>query len=138
MEFKDLCVLLPVLLIIILIESQWNLKPVETGKDSDKSDILIESQWNLKRYALTVLSAARLHINRITVEFKGTSDYMPAYNGVIILIESQWNLKAVLLLHGLQAMIILIESQWNLKSSHADIKNHPPDINRITVEFKVL
>ena len=33
---------------LILIESQWNLKMLESGTRKMGAQILIESQWNLK------------------------------------------------------------------------------------------
>ena len=100
-----------------------------------------------------------LHINRITVEFKGLSvnidfpacgshinritvEFKVLLSGIsvafaIILIESQWNLKQSIFSAALLGESILIESQWNLKNAYSNIViQSGNNINRITVEFK--
>ena len=55
-----------------------------------------------------------------------------------ILIESQWNLNVVTVTSVVIKLSILIESQWNLNVNHvAPSAPLAPDINRITVEFKL-
>ena len=56
----------------ILIESKWNLKPVEPTGFLNGSSILIESKWNLKVSAMMITSIVQC-----------------------ILIESKWNLKQI-------------------------------------------
>ena len=79
------------------------------------------------------------HINRITVEFKFRSLAPSAGLSNCILIESQWNLNFCACVASKVELIILIESQWNLNALVKNSsKSSATDINRITVEFKLI
>ena len=54
----------------ILIESQWNLKTRIARQINEMGIILIESQWNLKLGCILDYLNIPSDINRITVEFK--------------------------------------------------------------------
>ena len=54
----------------VLIESDWNLKLYESNCFCNCEIVLIESDWNLKSELIHVLSTAILRINRIRLEFK--------------------------------------------------------------------
>ena len=57
---------------IVLIESDWNLKSKRyRGTDGTKR-VLIESDWNLKFYH-KIKAMQKPSINRIRLEFKGLS-----------------------------------------------------------------
>ena len=75
--------------------------------------VLIESDWNLK-HAMMDIDIAAISINRLRLEFKVTSG-LTMKNEHAVLIESDWNLKDISpdsspRLHG-----VLIESYWNLR-----------------------
>ena len=59
------CVLLPV-----LIESDWNLKPIPDKSASAIFCVLIESDWNLKDMIVIIGVSGAIGINRIRLEFK--------------------------------------------------------------------
>ena len=56
--------------LVVLIESDWNLKTVRNTAHQSPFNVLIESDWNLKS----------AHLSMSNVAFK-------------VLIESDWNLK---------------------------------------------
>ena len=60
-------------LMLVLIESDWNLKEVTITQEYYGHDVLIESDWNLKNI-VDVLQVVQ----------------------VMVLIESDWNLKLVI------------------------------------------
>ena len=57
----------------VLIESDWNLKDIENEPEQSNFFVLIESDWNLKRVGGKVITRQGFRINRIRLEFKGTS-----------------------------------------------------------------
>ena len=98
----------------VLIESDWNLKPLRMWMMANSNNVLIESDWNLKSHGhenrelnLWVLIESdwnlKMHhyandninplsINRIRLEFKATPDTGRIFC-ICVLIESDWNLK---------------------------------------------
>ena len=58
--------------LIVLIESDWNLKPTRLCMLSSVPSVLIESDWNLKSFEIDFIKFS-----------------------VFVLIESDWNLKEV-------------------------------------------
>ena len=76
--------------------------------------VLIESDWNLKIYNW-IAYGFRFHcINRIRLEFKDRQEHGPPV-AFYVLIESDWNLKSAHLSMSNVAFKVLIESDWNLK-----------------------
>ena len=67
---------------MVLIESDWNLKPIPDKSASAIFCVLIESDWNLKRNAA------------------GSGRWM-----VSVLIESDWNLKDMIVIIGVSGAI---------------------------------
>ena len=123
-------------MLLILIESQWNLNVSLLTKRVQMNLILIESQWNLNNCSKVHYRNVPNDINRITVEFKLTCNCPDAVE-YQILIESQWNLNCHIRSVPSRGNGILIESQWNLNNGKVN-ENwlRTGDINRITVEFK--
>ena len=78
--------------VIVLIESDWNLKYAFIAVVSTSTAVLIESDWNLKCFWKTSVIPARVGINRIRLEFKDNTNHCKIY-GCKVLIESDWNLK---------------------------------------------
>ena len=58
---------------IVLIESDWNLKPFRRILTSTIASVLIKSDWNLKRDIELSTIAGAGSINKIRLEFKGGS-----------------------------------------------------------------
>ena len=76
----------------VLIESDWNLKDLNSGRD------FIDHHG----------------INRIRLEFK-VSAKSSGRNQERVLIESDWNLKLCPPCKNKDVQFVLIESDWNLK-----------------------
>ena len=93
LEFKDIYALYAKDAVVVLIESDWNLKQVQPGR---RQPVIFR-------------------INRIRLEFKGMRRTAGRnVNGVLI--ESDWNLKLFSLYEiGWPVISVLIESDWNLK-----------------------
>ena len=101
--------------LLVLIESDWNLKDIELVEVEDLTDVLIESDWNLK-----IISAS-------TMETRHS-----------VLIESDWNLKKTSYRRHYRDCKVLIESDWNLKFFVGFPIFCSAGINRIRLEFKEL
>ena len=56
--------------LIVLIESDWNLKLFNVTYPFSSSFVLIESDWNLKNVTQLELESEIYGINRIRLEFK--------------------------------------------------------------------
>ena len=72
LEFKANTFIKHIEIILVLIESDWNLKVFERWKENRSHGVLIESDWNLKH------------------DRRERSSYCPG-----VLIESDWNLKLI-------------------------------------------
>ena len=85
----------------VLIESDWNLKSKGTIFHHSAFMVLIESDWNLKERKTLIGKRTVSSINRIRLEFK---DYLHGKKMriVMVLIESDWNLKHYRLTHLLE------------------------------------
>ena len=79
------------ILLLGLIESDWNLKLSIDSSCGDNLIGLIESDWNLK-YVARIKSVASARINRIRLEFKVIA-HLNVSLCLMGLIESDWNLK---------------------------------------------
>ena len=77
---------------LVLIESDWNLKHSTRARAQGDTDVLIESDWNLKLITAAICSASLYRINRIRLEFKVLS-LLHIHPCCMVLIESDWNLK---------------------------------------------
>ena len=104
--------------LIVLIESDWNLKPVETL-------VYVVHLESINRIRLEFKGQKtdrknqnrRKRINRIRLEFKAKIYNLPLWRyGCInrIRLEFKANNSPV----GIDANIVLIESDWNLKLCH--------------------
>ena len=76
----------------VLIESDWNLKEIQRNRNGYAICVLIESDWNLKTKFKDALNLVDCSINRIRLEFKGNFVSDDTGNHAV-LIESDWNLK---------------------------------------------
>ena len=79
-------------LVLVLIESDWNLKDEELKELTQLISVLIESDWNLKVSGRFRHSPFRNRINRIRLEFK-VYRILHLESFFTVLIESDWNLK---------------------------------------------
>ena len=77
--------------------------------------VLIESDWNLKQNNKEIADIVAERINRIRLEFKGLTDIQSGTR-CIVLIESDWNLKLYQYRDQIEVVEVLIESDWNLKA----------------------
>ena len=76
----------------VLIESDWNLKVIETEEPPVVVAVLIESDWNLKCVHRLRNLFSDSCINRIRLEFKVDTPFtLPHW--LCVLIESDWNSK---------------------------------------------
>ena len=56
--------------LLVLIESDWNLKTNGGKRTTARLLVLIESDWNLKLFIFIILIQNSCSINRIRLEFK--------------------------------------------------------------------
>ena len=99
--------------------------------------VLIESDWNLKQAEYHDMTPRQMRINRIRLEFKDRQSGEGICRVVCVLIESDWNLKLFPIARPQSFRVVLIESDWNLK--YNGIREYDVDIcgiNRIRLEFK--
>ena len=104
------------MLVLVLIESDWNLKIILLIKYLSPFKVLIESDWNLKykdtasafptgksinrirlefkEKTFKIINKLIYSINRIRLEFKEVSGESKKSKKIVVLIESDWNLKA--------------------------------------------
>ena len=57
--------------LFVLIESDWNLKHMKQRLQTSRKRVLIESDWNLKFTDKQIDALWKISINRIRLEFKG-------------------------------------------------------------------
>ena len=121
---------------IVLIESDWNLKPLRIPQEVSSSLVLIESDWNLKQSSRSPLVSRCGCINRIRLEFKGQSALRSVYI-CRVLIESDWNLKLVYSYPLVQCRFCINRIRLEFKAVLCTCRRRPcTGINRIRLEFK--
>ena len=101
-------------LVIVLIESDWNLKDMTQLELDSEVYVLIESDWNLKYYPPYSLQPG-MRINRIRLEFK-------VKEGNVCIIQ--------------KSSINRIRLEFKVRSAAFSIFPSASGINRIRLEFK--
>ena len=100
--------------LIVLIESDWNLKWKYQDANGNWHMVLIESDWNLKQEGENAIQMALRRINRIRLEFKvNVSRRILGMDHGINRIRLEFKVlrRFILMLDN----FVLIESDWNLK-----------------------
>ena len=78
---------------IVLIETLWNVKKIDTKNVKSAVNVLIETLWNVKFC-------------------RGTEMHRP----VLVLIETLWNVKIMEVSGSMLSLkVVLIETLWNVK-----------------------
>ena len=86
----------------VLIETSWNVKPLNYEDIEALQTVLIETSWNVKYYLGTYSALRDSHV----------------------LIETSWNVKSGILINPSGSVSVLIETSWNVKKiSISDSKN---------------
>ena len=78
--------------LIVLIETQWNVKYDMKKLNAERQKVLIETQWNVKRNPVEIHGNTYC-INRNIVECKDGLNGKDGVDGKDVLIETQWNVK---------------------------------------------
>ena len=122
---------------LVLIESDWNLKPfgIIVHRLKGRRINRIRLEFKVRRHTCSKIFCSS--INRIRLEFKEKEAEAAGIKALAVLIESDWNLKIVKIICNLFCCYVLIESDWNLKQKvEAYAVGSETGINRIRLEFK--
>ena len=136
LEFKAPMAQVNRIRVIVLIESDWNLKEMSMYARMPAHCVLIESDWNLKNTARCRSERLQWVLIESDWNLKSNRIYL-LLDRSFVLIESDWNLKSFPCLTSDRIEPVLIESDWNLKCRGKDAGTYETIcINRIRLEFK--
>ena len=82
------------LVVTVLIESDWNLKVLDSSNEVRKIEGINRIRLEFKANVSAAPSAAIAGINRIRLEFKACFSPLNCFC-TTVLIESDWNLKLI-------------------------------------------
>ena len=98
--------------------------------------VLIESDWNLKHINTGTYLICFPCINRIRLEFKGHQDEATHDDASEGINRIRLEFKVCCFVRNPCSKLVLIESDWNLKDTSSRFFLAVTSINRIRLEFK--
>ena len=120
----------------VLIESDWNLKPVHPSSSAPGVSRINRIRLEFKEGRALPRITVNLSINRIRLEFKANID-LSYHNGSFGINRIRLEFKASQQELCAHAITVLIESDWNLKKNYRRKRFWTElSINRIRLEFK--
>ena len=99
---------------VVLIEPQWNVNVIKLESSWKDYDVLIEPQWNVNCVVVSNEMNNTYSTNRTIVECKLYQQEPIQVTGTIVLIEPQWNVNEEGRILYVTPEMVLIEPQWNV------------------------
>ena len=145
------------MILVVLIDTQWNVNFYTSRIDRQACLVLIDTQWNVNTSYKLSKALEYAGFNRYIVECKYTGGTpflggLPSFNryivecksdsgqsyirAILVLIDTQWNVNFTKITLSNQQGSVLIDTQWNVNNRNHTCKKALKGFNRYIVECK--